>query len=312
MLARKFWQPAASLASLALLCTWASSAMSQDLPMPRIIEIRPPAARGDVLYQVSSEPKYWIGIYCRPLDDSLRTQLKIKQGEGVVVDGVAPKSPADQAGLQRHDLLLSMNEKPLRHPNEIMKLVEEVGTQEMSCDVIRGGKKLTIEITPAVRPEPKEGEAFQLPRQNLDTLRSWIEKLEDPAHGPLHLRGFGPAVMFAPREFAKLPEDVSIQINKTGSQPAKIVVTRGEEKWELSDDPKEITKLPEDLRPAVQAMLGHTHSPFEVRIPGEHETGTDEKSAAKDNAGSQRERDLEKRMRQLEAHVDQLLKELQK
>src|SRR5690606_33396310 len=130
--------------------------------------------------------------------------------------------------------------------------------------------------------------------------------------GPLHLRGFGPAVMFAPREMVKLPEDVSIQINKTGSQPAKIVVTRGEEKWELSDDPKEITRLPEELRPAVQAMLGHSHSPFQVRIPGEHESGAAKQPTVKDGATSKREQALEKRMQQLESHVEQLLKELQK
>src|SRR5690606_8122364 len=100
----KFWRPAVQLASLALLCGIGSSVLAQEQPRPRIIELRPPSVRGDVLYQVSSEPKHWIGIYCRPLDDSLRTQLKIKRGEGVVVDGVAPESPAAKAGLERHDL----------------------------------------------------------------------------------------------------------------------------------------------------------------------------------------------------------------
>ena len=51
-----------------------------------------------------------------------------------------------------------------------------------------------------------------------------------------------------------LPPNMSIVVSKEGDQPARIVVKRGHEKWELTE--KELDKLPADVRPHVQRMLG--------------------------------------------------------
>ena len=48
---------------------------------------------------------------------------------------------------------------------------------------------------------------------------------------------------------------MSIVISKEGDQPAKIVVKRGDEKWEVTE--KELDKLPADVRPHVEHMFGH-------------------------------------------------------
>jgi hypothetical protein len=47
---------------------------------------------------------------------------------------------------------------------------------------------------------------------------------------------------------------VSISISKAGDQPAKVVVQRGNDKWEVTE--KELDKLPADIRPSVEQMLG--------------------------------------------------------
>ena len=51
-----------------------------------------------------------------------------------------------------------------------------------------------------------------------------------------------------------LPGDMNINITKAGNEPAKIVVNRGNEKWEVTE--KELDKLPADVRPYVEQMLG--------------------------------------------------------
>jgi len=50
------------------------------------------------------------------------------------------------------------------------------------------------------------------------------------------------------------PKDVTLRIEKKGSAPAKVVVTRGKQKWETTDD--KLDKLPADLEQAVKRFLG--------------------------------------------------------
>lgn len=303
------WRRMLGLAFVGSTALIAGSLNAQDFDQPRIIQLRAPMSPEDVLVQVGQEPKHWIGVFCRPVDEALRAQLNVPKGQGVVIDGVAPDSPAAKAGLQRHDVLLSLGDKTLGDPTELLKLVDEQGEKEVALELIRQGKKLTVSVTPASRPVPGDGAAFQLPRQNLDTLRMWVERLNDPAHGAIHLRGFGPGVMFGERELPKLPADVSIQINKQGQEPAKIVVTRGDEKWELTDEPAELAKLPDDLRPAVELFLGRAPQPFQVRVPGPNEKF--ERALPPPDGGAMPvpgDR-LEKRLQEVERRLEQLLKE---
>ena len=48
---------------------------------------------------------------------------------------------------------------------------------------------------------------------------------------------------------------MSVAISKEGDQPAKITVHRGNDKWEVTE--KDLDKLPADVRPFVEQMLGH-------------------------------------------------------
>jgi serine protease Do len=306
----KPWQRILRLALLGSATLATSGALAQDFTQPRVIELQAPGAQRDIVVQIDQEPKLWVGVFCRPVDDALRTQLKIPAKQGVVIDGVAPDSPAEKAGLKRHDVLLAVDDKPLADPAELMKFVGEAGEKKLAIKLIRDGKEQTIQVTVEPRPERPEGEAFQLPRQNLDPLRNWIERLNEPAHGAIHLRGFGPAVMFGQREMAKLPDGVSIQINKTGQEPAKVVVTRGEEKWELTDDPEQLAKLPDDLRPAVENMLGMGLAPFQVRIPGPEDGAMRVRPLPRGMTMEKSAPDVEQRLKQVEQQLEKLMNEL--
>ena len=47
---------------------------------------------------------------------------------------------------------------------------------------------------------------------------------------------------------------MSVAITKEGNEPAKITVQRGNDKWEITE--KDLDKLPADVRPFVEQMLG--------------------------------------------------------
>jgi serine protease Do len=51
-----------------------------------------------------------------------------------------------------------------------------------------------------------------------------------------------------------LPENLSITISKKGEEPTKIVVTRDDDVWELTE--QDLRELPDEVRPHVERMLG--------------------------------------------------------
>lgn len=54
--------------------------------------------------------------------------------------------------------------------------------------------------------------------------------------------------------FPPFPDNVTITTTRQGHQPARIRVSRGEQNWEVTEN--ELDKLPGDLRPYVERMLG--------------------------------------------------------
>jgi hypothetical protein len=63
------------------------------------------------------------------------------------------------------------------------------------------------------------------------------------------------------------PDDLSISITRKGQSPLQIVARRGEQTWEATEaDYRE--KLPEDVRPHVESMLGGRHLDSTLKLTG--------------------------------------------
>ena len=58
----------------------------------------------------------------------------------------------------------------------------------------------------------------------------------------------------SPPDGLRLPKDTRITVTRQHEGPAKIIVEKDGQKWEVTED--EMDKLPEDVRPAVKGMLG--------------------------------------------------------
>lgn len=234
------------------------------------------APQGDVQFFFEGEAHeplpmsdYWIGLACdaSALNATVRAQLGLPEDQGLAVASVVPDSPAAAAGFKDHDILLSAGDKPLAGVADLVRAVDEAKEQEMSIELMREGKKLTIVVTPAKRPEGMRPDAAAGPDE--DFVQRWIARLPGGGHrmrlvvpqqGVLlpHVAGqFG----FA-HDAPPLPEGTTVAITKTGGEPAKIVVERGEERFEVTAD--KIDELPEDLRGPVGAMIGRM--PFGIHV----------------------------------------------
>lgn len=273
---------------------------------------------------------FWIGAMCVPVEPTLRAQFGLKPGQGLVAVEVMAESPAARAGLQRHDVIVALDGRDLEEVGQLVQAVNDAGEKELKLEILREGKRKTLTVRPAKRPErePADDPRFNLrlpgaeaakeharqmrehlerireriPEAEIKRLEEWIEKLErGEANQPLRWHLFGPGVVMQQMQAGGgLPAGVSVTISKENEGPAKIEVRRGEEKWNVTEN--ELSKLPEELRGPIGGMLGGGAMPAErIRIaPG-----------APEGARRDMQDELEQMRRQIET-LQRQMKELQR
>jgi len=198
--------------------------------------------------------EYWIGVQVQyPLPDLLRARLSIPNDEGILVQEVEPSTPAD-GKLMKDDVLLKADGKPLKSASDLVSAVNDAKGGKLQLEVLRGGKPVKIEVTPAKRPAalPSKADVWVSPELRYKDLAEAL-KLSGPA---LRYYTMRPGWVLRPGALhhAPLPENLSITITKEGSKLAKIVVKQDQKQWEIAEN--ELDKLPTDVRPYVDQMLG--------------------------------------------------------
>lgn len=92
----------------------------------------------------------WLGVWVQPIPRALKAQLAhlIKSGEGLMVTRVENGSPAQQAGMQRYDVLLTLDGQKLYTPEQLARLVQhEKANNEIELDIIRQAQLMTLQTT---------------------------------------------------------------------------------------------------------------------------------------------------------------------
>jgi serine protease Do len=93
-----------------------------------------------------------IGIYAQTVDPVMARGLGLDRDWGAIVSDVAPGGPADRAGLQRGDIVLTLDGKPIENGRQL--LVRIYGKSEgdkITLQVRREGRTLTLEPVVAER-----------------------------------------------------------------------------------------------------------------------------------------------------------------
>lgn len=96
----------------------------------------------------------WIGIKIQPNTPEIADSLGISANQGVVVSGVTEQGPAQKAGLQAGDIVLSFNRQPIDNTKNLSRLIAEtkIGTPA-PIEIWRSGQKQTLTIPIELMPE---------------------------------------------------------------------------------------------------------------------------------------------------------------
>jgi serine protease Do len=106
----------------------------------------------------------WLGASIQDLRPAMARSFGLAEAKGVLVGDVSPKSPAAGAGLQRGDIILRVNDRPVADSAHLRNLIAETpaGTA-VTLTLFRDGKEQRIRVTmgeqPAERTASREGPA---------------------------------------------------------------------------------------------------------------------------------------------------------
>lgn len=93
------------------------------------------------------EEKYWLGVGLAVADDTLRSQLSLPAGEGLVVTSVDNDSPAAKAGVLVNDVLLKLDGKALTTVEALTEQLQALADKSVSLELLRRGKPAMLTVT---------------------------------------------------------------------------------------------------------------------------------------------------------------------
>ena len=104
----------------------------------------------DQLGQHGEARRAWMGIAFQPVTEDLAAGLGWKRGRkaaGVIVTGIAPKSPAARAGLKSGDVIVSYDRKKISRDNRLPWMVAQTPVgRTVPVEILRSDKRLVLSL----------------------------------------------------------------------------------------------------------------------------------------------------------------------
>ncbi|MDH3580658.1 MAG: Do family serine endopeptidase [Hyphomicrobiales bacterium] len=108
----------------------------------------------DQLKKFGETRRGWLGVRIQTVTDSIAESLGMDEPTGALVASVTPGSPAEKAGIEAGDVILSFNDLDVEAMRGLPRIVARTPIGEtVDVEILRGEKKKTLRVTIGRLPE---------------------------------------------------------------------------------------------------------------------------------------------------------------
>lgn len=119
----------------------------------------------------------WLGVYIQNVTDELAKSLGLSEPEGVIITQVQENSPAEKAGLKEEDVILKIDNRPVKNVNELSTWVAATAPGTVvTLTILRDGKQEEVKVKLGELPE-EETEAKPAVRKSVAKLGFQVANL---------------------------------------------------------------------------------------------------------------------------------------
>ena len=174
----------------------------------------------------TNEASAYLGLVTRQLPDRLKEELGLPASfDGVIVTGVAPESPADEAGMQPRDIVFRASEIiDITEPGHLARVVAGMEPGDvLMLDYVRQGERASVDI---VLGSPPDNDRPGVPGwlRKLHGLLSGLPDTVDVTINVLGEDGEGHEYVVTPGSLATVSDDV-IAVNKRDGQTVRFEIS---------------------------------------------------------------------------------------
>lgn len=168
----------------------------------------------------------WLGVSIEAVPESMAAQLGAA-GRGVMIGNVVEGSPADTAGIQAHDVIVSLNgEEVAAEVGAAVDLIKSRKPGEtVNVGLLRGGQPMTVKVTLGSRADMKSMEwKFDMPNAQVDeqvkTRGKFMMRSPD---GQIIVKDLGEL-----DDLKNLPDNIRMLVPQSGSRSTQVFVENGQ------------------------------------------------------------------------------------
>lgn len=189
---------------------------------------------GDQLIKSGSVKRGYLGTAIAPVNSETAKQFKVTIGEGAVVRTVMPNSPADKAGLEPSDVVLTLDGKKISGPIVLQGIVEKLSIgKSYPLEIIRNGKRETLQVTVEEMPasftsKSQSSEPSESPSSTFDDLGLQVKPLTRELARQLGLEGAKGLVIAGVKEGSPAA-DADVQVGDLIERVGNTAVTTVDE-----------------------------------------------------------------------------------
>jgi serine protease Do len=118
----------------------------------------------------------WLGVMIQQITPELQEKLDLKDQKGALVADVTAGGPAEKAGIQRGDVIVSYDGREVREMNELPMMVGSTPVgREVEVEILRKGRKKVIEVE--IGKLNEEMETKEEPSESRSDLGMRVEEI---------------------------------------------------------------------------------------------------------------------------------------